>query len=167
MAFSHPLPPPPLCSPELQTGACTPLAATRSPSDLSYGDPAPPQHFPALTTVVSPALGTISLLPSAEAPPQPRSPWCLLPGQVLSWHTAHGTQHTRALTILGIYGASHPRRITSSCSRNSQKLRGAPGTPICSVSSVGCASSYCPLAPAAYQRPDSTQPLSLATGAFT
>lgn len=74
-------------------GTCTPSAATHSPSDLSCGDPAPPQHLPVLTAMVSPALGTISLLPSAAgARPQPRPPRCLLPSQVSSWHTAHSTQ---------------------------------------------------------------------------
>lgn len=76
-------------------GTCTLSAATRSPSDLSWRDPAPPQCFPALTAMVSPALGTISLLPSAEALPQPRFPWCLQSDLVLAystWHTAHSTQ---------------------------------------------------------------------------
>lgn len=177
-AFSHPLLPLLLCSPELQTGLtwCPQAPAPpQQPHSHPQICPAGTLHHPNASPPSLPSLphwsaSTRDHIPaplSSRGTSTAHTPRCLLPSQLLSWHTAHGTLHTGTLTILGIYGASHPQRITSSCSRNSQKLRGTPGTPICSVSSVGCASSYCPLAPSAYQRSGSTQPLSLATGAFT
>lgn len=168
-AFSHPLPPPPLCSPEFQPGLSQRLRAP-VPLGQPCGSPTGPCTAPT---------------PPCRRPPrsaQPREPSahrhlqrhlgspdplgacgarCLLPYWVSPRHAAHGMRHAargsmRALTIEGISAASLPQGVTTSCSRRPQKLAGAPGTPICRVPAVQRAPScWPPPAPAAYQLPSS------------